>query len=61
VILQALSIDISVPVTPVQGQIADLVSEALEEVWFEVRTPKEALDWAYDKTQPILDKFWAEG
>ena len=61
VVLQALAIDISVPVTPVQGQIADLVSEALEEVWFEVKTPKDALDWAYDKTQPILDKFWAEG
>jgi len=61
VVLQALAIDISVPVTPVQGQIADLVSEALEEVWFEVKTPKDALDWAYDQTQPILDKFWAEG
>ena len=59
VVLQALAIDKSVPVTPVQSQIADLVTEAVDEVWFGLRTPKEALDWAYDQTQPILDNFWS--
>jgi hypothetical protein len=52
--------DKSVPLTPVQGQIWDLVQEALDEVWFGVTEPKAALDWAYDQTQPILDKFWSE-
>ena len=59
VILQALAIDMSVPVTPVQGQIADLVTEAVDEVWFGITTPQEALDWAHEQTQPILDKFWS--
>ena len=59
VVLQALAIDKSVPVTPVQGQIADLVTEAVDEVWFGLTTPQEALDWAHEQTQPILDKFWS--
>jgi len=57
--LEGMKIDISVPVTPVQGEIEDLVTEAVEEVWFGLKKPKEALDWAYEKAQPILDKFWS--
>jgi multiple sugar transport system substrate-binding protein len=59
VVLQALAIDKSVPVTPVQGEIADLVTEAVDQVWFGMMEPQEALDWAYDQTQPILDDFWS--
>jgi multiple sugar transport system substrate-binding protein len=59
VILQALAIDKSVPVTPVQSQIADLVTEAVDEVWFGMTSPQEALDWAHEQTQPILDAFWS--
>ncbi len=59
-VLKGLEIDVSVPVTPVQSEIAALVNEALDEVWFGMKEPKEALDWAYDKAQPILDKFWSE-
>jgi multiple sugar transport system substrate-binding protein len=59
VILQALAIDKSVPVTPVQSQIADLVTEAVDEVWFGMTSPEEALNWAQEQTQPILDAFWS--
>ena len=59
VVLEALAIDESVPVTPVQSEIADLVTEAVDEVWFGVTTPQEALNWAHEQTQPILDKFWS--
>ena len=58
-VLKALEIDRSVPVTPVQSQIADLVTEAVDEVWFGLTTPQEALDWGHERTQPILDKFWS--
>jgi len=60
-VLEAMEVDVSVPVTPVQGEINDLVNESLEEVWFGLKKPKEALDWAYDQAQPILDKFWSGG
>jgi multiple sugar transport system substrate-binding protein len=59
VVLEGLKIDISVPVTPVQGEILSIVQDALEEVWFEITEPKAALDSAYELTQPILDKFWS--
>ena len=58
-VLEGLSIDISVPLAPVQGEIISIVNDALEEVWFGLTEPKEALDWAYDQTQPILDDFWS--
>jgi len=60
VVLEGLAIDESVPVSPVQGEVGDLVNEALEEVWFGMSEPKAALDWAYDQAQPILDDFWSE-
>ena len=59
VVLEGLSIDISVPVTPVQAEILAVVNDAVDEVLFGLTEPKAALDWAYDQAQPILDKFWS--
>lgn len=60
VVQEGLAIDESVPISPVQGEVGDLVNEALEEVWFGLTEPKAALDWAYDQAQPILDEFWSQ-
>jgi multiple sugar transport system substrate-binding protein len=58
-VLEGLQIDVSVPVSPVQGEILDIVNAALDEVWFGITEPKAALDAAYDEAQPILDAFWS--
>lgn len=52
--------DIGVPTTPVQTEVADALNRQLEEVWFGMKEPKEALDAAYDEAQPIVDAFWSE-
>jgi len=57
-VLAAMQIDVGVPTTPVQVEIGDIVNRQLEEVWFGLKTPKEALEAAYNEAQPILDKFW---
>jgi len=59
-VLEGMQIELSVPISPVQGEVGDLVNEALEEVWFGMTEPQAALDWAYDQAQPILDDFWSE-
>lgn len=52
--------DIGVPTTPVQLQVADILNKNLEQVWFEEKQPKQALDDAYDEAQPVVDAFWGK-
>ncbi len=59
VVVKALQTDVSVPITPVQSQIAAFVDGAIEEAYYGTKTPKEALDSAAEQAQPLLDKFWS--
>lgn len=59
VVLQSLESDISVPVTPVQTQISDLMGTALEEAFFGLKDAETALNEAAEKGQAVLDDFWA--
>lgn len=60
VVLESLESDVSIPITPVQSQINDILSASIDEAFFGVKSPKEALDEAAAKSQKILDEFWAE-
>jgi multiple sugar transport system substrate-binding protein len=57
---EIMEYDIGVPTTPVQTEVADALNRHLEEVWFGMAEPKEALDAAYDEAQPLVDEFWGE-
>lgn len=59
-VMASLDSDVSIPVTPVQSQINDILNAAVDEVFFGVKTSKEALDEAAAKSQKILDEFWAK-
>lgn len=58
-ILESFDIDVSVPVSPVHGQISDILTQATDEVFFGMRSAQDALDFAYQQAQPILDQFWS--
>jgi ABC-type glycerol-3-phosphate transport system substrate-binding protein len=55
---EAMDIDVGVPTTPVQIEVADILTKNLDQVWYGQKAPKEALDAAYDEAQPIVDAFW---
>jgi len=57
---EIMEYDIGVPTTPVQTEIADILNRNLDEVWYGMAEPKDALDATYDEAQPILDAFWGE-
>ena len=59
VVLKSLSSDVSVAVTPVQTRINDVVSTVVEEAYFGVASPAEALAKGAEESQRILDEFWA--
>ncbi|MEM7028880.1 MAG: substrate-binding domain-containing protein [Chloroflexota bacterium] len=59
VVLDSLASDISIPVTPAQSEINDIISSSLEEAFFGVTSAEEALNNAAEKSQAILDEFWA--
>jgi multiple sugar transport system substrate-binding protein len=61
VVVSALGIDVSVPITPVQSQITAFLNEAVEQAMFGQQTPQEALDLAAERGQALLDEFWSEG
>jgi ABC-type glycerol-3-phosphate transport system substrate-binding protein len=58
-VIEALGVDISVPITPVQSQITALLSEAVERAVFGEESAQEALDWAAEQGQAVLDEFWS--
>lgn len=59
VVLASLASDVSIPITPVQARINDLVGTAVDEAYFGQKTPTEALAQAAEASQRILDEFWA--
>ncbi len=59
VVLKSLASDVSVAVTPVQARINDVVSTVVEEAYFGVASPADALAKGAEESQRILDEFWA--
>ena len=58
-VLESLATDVSVPIAPVQGQIAEILNNSIEEAFFGVKTAEEALNEAAEEGQAILDEFWS--
>ncbi len=58
-VLDAMSKDYVIPISPVQPQIEEILTQMVEEALFGLRTPAEALEWGHDESQRILDEFWA--
>ena len=59
-VLEGLATDTSVPITPVQGQIAEVLSNNIEEAFFGMKSAEDALNDAAAEGQAILDEFWNE-
>ncbi len=59
VVLKSLASDVSVAVTPVQNRINDVVTTVVEEAYFGVESPADALAKGAEESQRILDEFWA--
>jgi len=57
-VLEALATDVSVPVTPVQAQINDVLTRAVEEAMYGADA-QTVLDSAAAEAQTILDEYWA--
>jgi ABC-type glycerol-3-phosphate transport system substrate-binding protein len=60
VVVEALGTDVSIPITPAQSEVGSFLDEAVEEALYGQKTPQEALDWAAEKGQAVLDRFWSE-
>ncbi len=60
VVLEGLATDTAIPITPVQGQIAEVIRVHIEEAFFGVKSAEDALNEAAAEGQAILDEFWAE-
>ena len=58
-VLEGLATDVSVPITPVQGQIVDILNAKVEEAFFGVKSAADALNEAAVEGQAILDEFWS--
>ena len=59
-VLEALAIDIPAPITPVQGQLAEILNNQIEEAYFGLKSAEDALNDAAAEAQVLLDEFWAE-
>ena len=59
VVLEGLSLDTPVQITPVQGQLAEILSNNIEEAYFGVKSAADALNDAHEEMQKLLDEFWA--
>ena len=47
-------------ITPVQGQLAEILSNNIAEAYHGVKSPADALNDAHAEMQELLDEFWAE-
>lgn len=59
-VLDGLAIDVPIAITPVQGQIAEILRNNIEEAFFGIKTAEEALNDAQAEGQALLDEFWSE-
>ena len=48
------------PITPVQGQLAEILNNHIEEAYFGLKSAEDALNDAAAEAQALLDEFWAE-
>ena len=60
VVLAGLETDTAVPITPVQGQLAEILRNHIEEAFFGMKSAEDALNDAAAEAQAMLDEFWAE-
>ena len=60
VVLEGLALDTPVQITPVQGQLAEILSNYIAEAYHGVKSPADALNDAHAEMQELLDEFWAE-
>jgi ABC-type glycerol-3-phosphate transport system substrate-binding protein len=60
VVLEGLALDTPVQITPVQGQLAEILSNNIAEAYHGVKSPEDALIDAHAEMQELLDEFWAE-
>ena len=60
VVLEGLALDTPVQITPVQGQLAEILSNNIAEAYHGVKSPADALNDAHAEMQELLDEFWAE-
>ena len=58
-VLDGLAHDVSVAITPVQGQITEILNLRIEEAFFGVKSAEQALNEAAEEGQAILDEFWS--
>ena len=59
-VLEGLATDTPVPITPVQGQLAEILNNQIEEAFFGLKSAEDALNDAAAEAQELLDEFWAE-
>jgi len=59
-VVKAIDRDAYIPLTPANPEIQSVLSQAIEEAVNDVRKPKDALDWAAEEAQALLDEAWAE-
>jgi ABC-type glycerol-3-phosphate transport system substrate-binding protein len=59
VVLEGLSNDVAVQITPVQGQLHDILHARIEEAFYGVMSAEDALNAAAEEMQAILDEFWS--
>ncbi len=60
VVLEGLALDTPVQITPVQGQLSEILSNNIAEAYHGVKSPADALNDAHAEMQELLDEFWAE-
>ena len=59
VVQEALAVGVQSPTTPVQSETDTVITEMREQAMYGKQTPQEAIDWAIEEAQRILDEYWA--
>jgi len=48
----------ALPHTPIYPEFTLLMSEMCELVVYHKKTPKEAVEWAAEEVQKVMDEYW---
>jgi ABC-type glycerol-3-phosphate transport system substrate-binding protein len=59
-ILEMVESAVRIPLTPANPEIGSRLAQALEEAAYGTRTAEEALQWAAEEGQTLLDEAWAK-
>ena len=60
VIVKSLANAIGYPLTPADSEMTSRLTQMMEETNFGVKTPAEALKWADEECQALLDEAWSK-